>query len=134
MTDSDYDELLERGLEEVPEDLESEERFEVPVVDTRKEGNKTIVTNFSEFVEKYNRDAKHLSKYIQNELGTAGHVEGKELVLNGEFRRGSVQAKFKHYAEDFVFCPECSRPDTEIIKEKGVEILKCQACGARTPL
>ncbi len=133
MTD-DYEDLLEKGMEEAPDDLEQEDRFEVPVADTRKEGSKTVVENFSEFVDVFNREQKHLSKFIQNELGTAGHVENSELVLNGEFRRGNVQSKFKKYSEKYVFCPECSRPDTEIVKEKGVEILKCQACGARSPL
>lgn len=130
---TDYDELLDKGMEEA-EDLEQGDRFEVPVADTRKEGSKTIIPNFSDIASKFGREEKHLSKYVQNELGTAGHIEGKELVLNGEFRRGSIQGKIQQYAEEYVFCPECSRPDTKIVKEKGVEMLKCQACGARTPI
>lgn len=129
-----YDDLLDKAQDEVPEDIGSGERFEVPDVDTRKEGSKTIIVNFSKIADKFGRDEKHFSKYIQNELGTAGHIDGKELVLNGEFRRGNVQRKIEQYAEDYVYCPECSRPDTEIVKEKGVEIMKCQACGARNPL
>lgn len=121
-------------MEEVPEVEDSEERFEVPVAETRKSGSKTVIENFSEIAEAFSRDEKQLSKYIQDELGTAGHVENGELVLNGEFRRGNVQAKVQQYAEEYVFCPKCERPDTEIVKEKGVEIMKCQACGARTPL
>ncbi|MFB6144973.1 MAG: translation initiation factor IF-2 subunit beta [Candidatus Nanohaloarchaea archaeon] len=131
---SDYDDLLDKAQEEKPDIEDSSERFEVPDVDTRKEGSKTIITNFGSIADKFGRDEKHFSKYIQNELGTAGHIEGKELVLNGEFRRGNVQRKIEQYAEDYVYCPECNRPDTKIIKEKGVEILKCQACGARNPL
>lgn len=131
---TDYDELLEKGMEEVPDDSEEADRFEVPVADTRKDGSKTVVENFGEIVDAFSREEKHVSKYIVNELGTAGHVEGSELVLNGEFRRGNVQSKVKQYANEYVFCPECERPDTEIIKEKGVEILKCKACGARNPI
>ncbi|MFB6209054.1 MAG: translation initiation factor IF-2 subunit beta [Candidatus Nanohaloarchaea archaeon] len=129
----DYEELLEKGLEET-EDIEQGERFELPVADTRKDGSKTIITNFSEIAETIKRDEKHFSKYIQNELGTAGHVEGDEMVLNGEFRRGNVQAKVKQYAEEYVYCDECGKADTEITKEKGVEMMKCQACGARNPV
>lgn len=131
---SDYDELLEKGMEEVPDVEEEAERFEVPVAETRKSGSNTVIENFSEIVDAFGREEKRVSKYIQNELGTAGHIEGDELVLNGEFRRGNVQAKVQQYADDYVFCPKCERPDTKIVKEKGVEILKCQACGARTPL
>lgn len=129
----DYDDLLEKGMEEA-QDLEEGDRFEVPVADTRKDGSKTVIEDFSDIASKFGRDEKHLSKYIQNEMGTAGHIEGDELVLNGEFRRGNIQGKIQQYADEYVFCPECSRPDTEITKEKGVEMLKCQACGARNPI
>lgn len=131
---TDYEDLLEKGKEEVPEDIGSGDRFEIPEIRTRKEGSQTIIEEFAGLADKFNRDEKHLSKYIQNELGTAGHIEGDELVLNGEFRRGKVNEKVHNYADEYVFCPECERPDTKIRKEKGVEILKCQACGARTPI
>lgn len=130
----EYEDLLDEGMEEVPDDIGSSERFEIPDVDTRKEGSSTVIENFSEYVELFGRERKHFSKFIQNELGTAGHVEGDELVLNGEFRRGKVKGRIHQYAEKFVICPKCEAPDTDIIKEKGVEILKCQACGARNPV
>ncbi len=131
---NNYDELLEKGKEETPEDLEKEERFEVPELKTRKDGSRTIVEDFDSVAEKLGRDVKVLSNFIQNELGTAGYLEDGELVLNGEFRRGNVQGRLENYVESRVYCPECGRPDTEIKKEKGVEIMKCQACGARTSL
>lgn len=121
-------------MDEVPEVDDKQERFEVPVADTKKSGSSTVITNFKKIVEAFSRDKKRVSKYIQNELGTAGHIDGNDLVLNGEFRRGNVQAKVQQFADEYVFCPKCERPDTEIVKEKGVEIMKCQACGARTPL
>lgn len=130
----DYDDMLNKGMKETPEELQQGERFEIPDVDTRKEGSKTIITNFKKIADLFTREEKHFSKFIQNELGTAGYIENRELVLNGEFRRGNVQRKVEKYAEAYVICPECNRPDTEIVKEKGVEMLKCQACGARSPL
>lgn len=131
---TDYDELLDKGMDEAEENSSQGERFEVPDVDTRKQGSKTVITNFSDIVDTFGRDEKEFSKYIQNEVGTAGHIEGKELVLNGEFRRGTIQGKIQQYADEYVFCPECESPDTKIVKEKGVEMMKCQACGARSPL
>ncbi|EHK00702.1 translation initiation factor IF-2 subunit beta [Candidatus Haloredivivus sp. G17] len=130
----DYEDMLEKGQEEVPDDLNSESRFEMPELETRKDGSKTVIENFKEFVDKFNREEKHFSKYIQNEMGTAGHIEGSELVLNGKFRRGKINSRIEAYVDDYVFCPECERPDTKLVKEKGVEILKCQACGARNPV
>ncbi len=131
---SDYDELLGKAQDEVPDEIDEGERFELPELKTRKEGSKTIIEDFSDIADKLGRDQKHLSKYLQNEVGTAGHIENGELILNGEFRRGNVQSKLENYADKFVYCPECSRPDTKIVKEKGVELLKCQACGARNPV
>ena len=130
----DYNDLLKKGMDEVPENVGSSDRFEIPEVKTRKDGSKTIVENFQDFVKKFNREEKHLSKFIQNELGTAGHIENGELILNGEFRRGNINGRIENYAEQFLYCPECGSPDTEMKKEKGVELLKCQACGARNPL
>jgi len=123
--------MLNKGQEEIPEDIGSGERFEIPEVKTRKEGSKTVIENFGKIADKFNREQKHFSKYLQNEIGTAGHVEDNNLVLNGEFRRGKIQDKIEKYADKFVICSECNRPDTKLIKEKGVEMLKCQACGAR---
>jgi translation initiation factor 2 subunit 2 len=131
---TDYDELLDKAQDEVPDESDEGERFEIPEVDTRKDGSKTIVENFSEIVDRFGRDEKHVSKFIQNELGTAGHIESGELVLNGEFRRGNINGRIDNYADQYVFCPECGRPDTQVVKEKGVEMLKCEACGSRTPL
>lgn len=131
---TDYDDLLEKGMDEAEENKSQGDRFEVPDVDTRKQGSKTVITNFSDIVETFGRDEKEFSKYVHNEVGTAGHIDGKELVLNGEFRRGTIQGKIQQYADEYVFCPECESPDTKIVKEKGVEMMKCQACGARSPL
>jgi len=124
--------MLGKGMEEVPEDVGSGERFEVPEVKTRKDGSKTIVENFQEFVERFNREEKHLSKFIQDELGTAGHIDSGELVLNGEFRRGNIAGRIDNYVDEFLYCEECGSPDTKMVKEKGVELLKCQACGPET--
>lgn len=131
---TDYDDLLGKAQDEVPDEMGTGERFELPELETRKEGSKTVIEDFSKVADKLGRKEKHLSKYLQNEVGTAGHIDNGELVLNGEFRRGKIQSKLESYADKFVYCPECERPDTEIVKEKGVELLKCQACGARNPI
>ncbi|MDY6769883.1 MAG: translation initiation factor IF-2 subunit beta [Candidatus Nanohaloarchaea archaeon] len=130
----DYDQMLEKGREEIPEDVSGSERFEIPEAETQKEGSKTVIRNFGSLADRFNRDRQHLSKFLLGELGTSGHVEGSELVLNGSFRRGKINDKLEAYVEQYVTCPECGRPDTKLGKEKGVELLQCEACGARTPL
>ncbi len=130
----DYETMLEEGREDLPEEVFEGGRFEIPEADTRKDGSKTVLENFADIASKLGRDEKHFSKYLLGELGTAGHVDGKELILQGNFRRGVVNSKIENYCEEYVICPECNRPDTEIRKEKGVLLLKCEACGARESL
>lgn len=130
----DYEDMLEEAQEQVPEDMGSGDRFEMPEVETRRDGSRTILENFSEYVEAFNRDSSHVSKFLLNELGTAGHVEEGELVMNGEFRRGQIRSRLEAYADKYLYCPECGKPDTKLEKEKGIEMMKCQACGARNPV
>jgi len=127
----DYETMLKEGREELPDEVFEGSRFEIPEAQTQKQGNKTVITNFAEIADTLGRDEKHLSKYMLGELGTAGHVDGRELTLQGKFRRGLVNDKIEAYCEQFVICDECNRPDTTIKKEKGVTMMKCQACGAR---
>lgn len=128
---AEYDEMLSEARDEIPEDVFEEKRFEVPEVQTQKRGNRTVITNFSDIVDTLNREEDHLSKYLAGELGTSGHMDGKELVLQGKFRRGLINGKIEDYTETYVTCSECGRPDTTMRKEKGVTMMKCEACGAR---
>lgn len=131
---TDYEAMLKKGRDELPEEVFEGHRFEIPTAKTTKRGNRTVITNFSEITETLNRDDKEVSKYLLGELGTAGHVDGKELVLQGKFRRGLINSKIEQYCDDYVICSECNRPDTKILNEKGVRMLKCEACGARRSL
>jgi len=36
--------------------------------------------------------------------------------------------------EDPIICPTCKSPDTRVEKENRITLLKCEACGARSPL
>lgn len=130
----DYDQMLDEAREEMPEDVKESHRFEIPEADTQKDGGNTIIRNFGSLTDKFNRDRDHLSKFLLGELGTSGHVEGDELILNGSFRRGKINSKIEAYVHGYVECGECGRPDTKLEKEKGVELLTCEACGAREPV
>lgn len=126
--------MLEKGRDELPEDMLDSSRFEIPEAETQKDGSKTVLRNFSEIADTFGRDEDHLAKYLMGEMGTAGHVDDGDLILNGNFRRGKINRKLEAYADHFVLCTECGRPDTRIVKEKGVELLKCEACGARSTI
>lgn len=129
----DYDEMLGRAMSETPDIDAGEERFEVPDPDIRQEGNASVFENFQDVTDRLDRDPEHVMKFLQNELGTSGHIdESGRARLTGEFGESRIADALDAYTESFVFCPECGLPDTRIETEQGAELLRCEACGARS--
>lgn len=94
-------------------------------------GNRTSVRNFRSIASALNREPEHLLKYLLRELGAAGNLEGAQAVFQGRFVKSVVDERIKRYVEEFVICRECKRPDTRLIKQERIYMLKCEACGAR---
>jgi translation initiation factor 2 subunit 2 len=130
----DYKELLKRGREKMPEAVFTAERFELPSVKGHVEGNKVVVSNFPQIVEKLNRDPRHVLKYILKELATPGEIRGNLLVLGRKISASMMNQRVTQYARQFVLCSECGKPDTKIIKEGDLDFIKCLACGAKHPV
>ncbi|MFC7165544.1 translation initiation factor IF-2 subunit beta [Halospeciosus flavus] len=129
----DYEEQLDRALEEKPDIAGEESRFEVPDPTVRKEGNVTVYENFQATLDRLGREEDHVLKFIQNELGTAAQIDEKGRArLTGEFDQDRVADVLDEYVEKYVACPECGLPDTKLETENDVERLKCEACGARS--
>ncbi len=127
----DYDDALNRGLERAPDIEEAGSRYEVPDASVRPEGNVTVYQNFQTTVDHLDRDAEHVLKFLQSELGTAAKIdEAGRARLTGSFKQSRVQDALEAYAEGFVRCSECGLPDTRLITENGATVLKCDACGA----
>ncbi len=130
----DYDDMLDRGIEQTPEINADSERFEVADPDVRQEGHATVFENFQTVCGDLSREPDHVLKFLQDELGTSAHIdESKRARLTGEFDQRRMNEAVDTYTEQFVICSECGLPDTEIEREQGAEILHCTACGARSP-
>lgn len=129
----DYDDRLDRALEETP-DIENEGgRFDLPDPTVRQEGNVSVYENFQETVDRLDRDDDHVMQFLQNELGTSGHIdESGRARLTGSFAERRIDAALEAYAEAYVLCPECGLPDTNLKREQGALLLQCDACGARS--
>lgn len=130
----DYEKALDEAYEDITEVTAGEERFDPPEFEVRIEGNSTLITNFKEVSEKLDRDQNHLMKHVRGEIGTAGHLEDRRARLKGEFSEGELEEALENYIEKYVLCSECGRPDTRLEKQKGALTLKCEACGAFTPV
>jgi translation initiation factor 2 subunit 2 len=129
----DYDEQLERAIDETPDIQTGGDRFDVPDPDIRQEGKLTVYENFQETVSRLNRDEDHVMQFLQNELGTSGHIdESGRARLKGEFRDARIEEALEAYVDGFVRCSECGLPDTVFEREDGVLLIRCEACGAQS--
>lgn len=129
----DYEEQLDRAMAEKPDIAGGESRFEVPEPNVRQEGNETIYENFSETLDRLGRDRRHVLKFLQNEFGTSAQIDDAGRArFTGDFDADRVAAILDEYVDTYVTCPECGLPDTKLTKEKGAELLVCDACGARS--
>jgi translation initiation factor 2 subunit 2 len=131
---TDYDKLLDRAIEQLPPEVFETKRFNVPRAYSVIQGNRTFIQNFREIADAMNRDPQHLLKFLLRELGTAGNLEGGRAIMQGKFTHFLINERLEDYVQKFVMCHECNRPDTKIIREDRIFILKCSACGAKAPL
>ncbi len=88
----EYDDMLDRAMEETPEIDGTSERFEVPDPDVRQEGNVTVYENFQSTCSRLGREDDHVMKFLQNDLGTSGHIdESGRARLTGEFDADRIE-------------------------------------------
>lgn len=130
----DYTEMLKRGREKLPDSALNHERFEIPKVRGHIQGNKTVISNFNEIVQLFNRESEHFLKFLLKELATPGDLQKTQLILGRKLSSGQINEKVESYAKEYVICKECKRPDTKLTKKDGIIFMQCQACGARHPL
>ena len=131
----EYEQLLKRARERLPESVFEKERFEIPKVRGHLEGNKTVVTNFLQIASTLRRPVDHLLKYVLKELATPGEIlRSGLLVLGTKLPASRMNDKIRQYAHEFVLCPDCGKPDTEIKREGDFNFLKCSACGSKHPV
>lgn len=126
-----YKEMLEEARNKISTNVEKVSRFEVPQPRSEIQGNRTFIINFTDITNSIRRDSKHLSKYLFRELAKPGHIEGNRLVLQGKVINSLIANKIENYIKEFVYCQECSQPDTHFEKEERIIFLKCEACGAK---
>lgn len=129
-----YEDLLKKAQEELPEHSSSSERFVIDKVMGHVEGNKTVIINLKKIAKDLGRDGSHLLKYLLKELATPGKFVGERAIFGTKVSSAAINKKIKKYASEFVYCSECSKPDTKIVEEKGIMYLRCLACGIKKPV
>jgi translation initiation factor 2 subunit 2 len=130
----DYMKGLERAMSRLPASRGTEDRFVIPPPKIFYEGKTTVLENFTSIADALNRDPDHLMKFILQEMGTAGKIEGQHAVFQGRFTEQNLERHIDSYVQEYVICSECHRPDTQLIRSDRVLMLKCEACGAHRPV
>lgn len=130
----EYKALLEKARNELPEAISSKERFEIPKVLGHIQGNRTVISNFFQIAKALGREPDHLLKFVLKETATPGKIVRQRLILGSKVSATQINQKIRQYANTYVLCPDCGKPDTELIKEKGISMLKCTACGSKHPV
>lgn len=130
---TDYEDHLADALSETTDTDGTSGRFSIPAPELRQEGTETVYENFPETVERLDREGDHVLQYLKTELGTRGHVdETGRARLVGQFGTTRVHELVEGYADEYVICPACGAPDTHLERNDGSQVLRCDACGART--
>ncbi|MEM4267317.1 MAG: translation initiation factor IF-2 subunit beta [Candidatus Woesearchaeota archaeon] len=126
-----YEKLLESAYSVLPEKGIEKERFEIPKVTGRIQGNRTIISNFFQIAALFNRPPEHVLKYVLKELATPGEIKRNFVIFGTKISATKINEKLAQYAEEYVICKECGKPDTKLIKEGDYLFMKCMACGAK---
>ncbi len=129
-----YEKLLDKAYAKVKVVSQNTERFDIPKVSGMVQGKNTVITNISQIANYIRRPLDQLAKFLQKELATPGKIDNDRLILNTKLGSEKVNDKILLYTKEFVLCPVCNKPDTEIITEKGIKFKHCLACGAKSPI
>ncbi|MFX1325132.1 MAG: translation initiation factor IF-2 subunit beta [Promethearchaeota archaeon] len=127
----DYEELLDKAYEKIPENVKQLSRFEIPKVELRIESRNTFITNFNKIISTLNRDRRHFLGIFLKSAGTMGEVRGQQLFMKGQYKEQVLNRLIENYTKTYVLCSICNKPDTQIQRESKNIYLKCTACGAR---
>ena len=130
----DYDASLDRAMEKVPDIGGSDERLDIPEAQPQKDGAFTRFTNMGDIADVLGREAEHLHRFVQRELGTSGKFENGRGRYNGNFSQKDFDAAIDAYVDEYVLCSECGLPDTRLVREDRTPMLRCDACGAFRPV
>lgn len=127
----EYEKLLDKLYKEVKPIESHRDRFEIPKVKGHIEGNKTILTNFLQICSILRRKPEHLAKFLSRELAVLIVTEGDRVIFNRKLNSAKINGKIEEYANEFVICSECKKPDTELVKQGTFLFMQCLACGAK---
>lgn len=132
--EKDYKSMLNRAYENLPDIVVEVDRFQIPRARVTRQGRRSVIRNFREIADKLQRPPEHLLKFLLRETATRGNFDGDKVVFQGRFNADSIRNLIEIYTNKYVICPVCGRPDTNVVRDKRLSFLQCDACGARSSI
>ncbi len=130
----EYDDMLDRALEQTANLGDGGGRFSPPEPEIQEDGAFTIYKNFRATAKYMNREVPELLTFFKDELATNASLDASERArFKGEFDLSDLNSALDEYLDGFVLCEQCSSPDTHYEELQGVEVIRCDACGATAP-
>lgn len=130
----EYEKMLDRAYLSIPQKALEHQRFEIPRADSMIQGSKTFVRNFNQLIKDMRRDKKHFLKFLTKETAAPITESNNQLIINGKLGAIELNRLIESYFKQFILCSECKKPDTQVVTQDGIKMLKCEACGAVKPV
>jgi translation initiation factor 2 subunit 2 len=130
----EYTDSLDRAFEDLPDRSQEQSRLTIPDPEGETDGAFTRLTNLGAIADSLSRDPEHVHRSIQRTLGTNGQLDDDRARYSGSFSVADFDEAIESYVAEYVTCSECGLPDTRLVTENGVDMLRCEACGAFRPV
>jgi len=133
-----YYELLDEAYEKLKKKGKIIEKGEgsmnIPLPKISYHGKFTYIENIKDILDILRRDMRLFVKFLQKELNVSCKIENNMVVIQKNVSIDVVKSKLDKFIENFVRCPVCKKLDTVLIKRDRILIIKCEACGAESPV
>lgn len=107
------------------------EKLHIDVPNIRFKDRKNWVHNFKHYVEQFNNREEELLEFIKKEWKVEVSVkEDGKLCIKAKRRYTAENFTnlMVNFAKTFVICKSCGCSDTNLIRESGIKLLKCNKC------
>ena len=94
-----YEQLLDRAFNQLPNLSEEKVDFKIPQVDSLIQGNKTIVKNISQIADVARRSKAEIAKYLTKEIAAPITYDDQKLTILAKIAQNTLNEKVKRYFE-----------------------------------
>lgn len=101
-----------------------------------KEGSRTVIKDWSKFINCINREQLHLQNFISRELASviSYNSEKDNLYIKGRFSINEIEIILKKYIKLYIICSSCKSLNTNFNKKGRTLMIKCNKCGCEKGL